>query len=184
MTDQSGSVPSILSYPLFGHASSSGESHGRKFGASPREYLYLTCRYLLLRGRILRISSLQQGGRGVGGKGGRFGLYFITYTSIALEGLVAAIKSFWFETARGSICAFFFGNKPTRSRYTWNITYGVELGCRWVRKRGEISIKIDLSLPLSKPKLNGSRKLIVGEQKKGRLRREITLYIRDFFDFF
>lgn len=36
------------------------------------------------------------------------GLYYITYSGIALRDLVAAIKSLWFETARGRICAFFW----------------------------------------------------------------------------
>lgn len=47
----------------------------------------------------------------------RVGLgWVITYPGIELKDLVAAIKSFWFDTARQIICAFFPRNKPVRFR--------------------------------------------------------------------
>lgn len=42
----------------------------------------------------------------------------MTYAGIVLKDLAAAIKSFWFETARQIICAFFLGNEAVRIRYT------------------------------------------------------------------
>lgn len=57
------------------------------------------------------------------------GLYYITYSCIALRDLVAAIKSLWFETARGRICAFFLDiNRSDLD--TLEYRYGVVVGCR------------------------------------------------------
>lgn len=82
---------------------------------------------------------------------------YITYSGIALRDLVAAIKSFWFETARGGICAFFLDiNRSDLD--TLEYRYGVGVGCRWTwDKEKKIRIYIyrslSLSLSLQKPKL-------------------------------
>lgn len=121
---------------------------GRKI-QTPFGSPYLTCRYLfLLRGRrkIWRISYLQKGSGG--------GLCFITYSGIALRDLLAAIKSFWFETARGGICAFFLDINRS-GLDTLEYRYGVGVGCRWTweKERKTRHRSLSLSLSLQKPKL-------------------------------